>query len=178
MAIGQMASDTGSHGRPITLRHDARHRRMLIGKPIRRMHRIVDLRLSVAFGAARNLLQNAVIRFAWIRNAGTIRTESPFRALLRIGQAGQQKHYCENCPLHPAPMSAAAASLRHRTARRIFAASPVTADNRTGRSIAVDCCVGRRAGGCCWIGSPNPRNRRCFRPGHFAPRHRSEPDGV
>ena len=106
MAIGQMASDTSSHGRPITLRNNARHRRMLVGKPVRRMHRIVDLRLSVAFSAAGNLLQNAVIRFAWIRNAGTIWAESPFGPLLCMGNAGQQKRYCENCPLHPLPVSA------------------------------------------------------------------------
>ena len=54
----QMALRAGAAGRLWTaVRHNLRHRRMLVRKPVGRIERIVDLRLGVFFGAAGGLLQ-------------------------------------------------------------------------------------------------------------------------
>jgi len=52
VALGASAA----RGLCAAVRDDLRHRGMLVGKPVRRVERIVDLRLGVFLGAARRLL--------------------------------------------------------------------------------------------------------------------------
>ena len=50
----EMAADAGAHRRAVAVLDNRRHLRMLVRKPVRRMHLIVDLFLRVGLGAAGN----------------------------------------------------------------------------------------------------------------------------
>ena len=45
----------------MSLGHNDRHRRVLIGKPVRSVERIIDLRLRVSLGASGHVLQGETV---------------------------------------------------------------------------------------------------------------------
>src|SRR5271165_6583235 len=126
VAVCQMTSDASPGSRAITLRHDARHQRMLIRKPIRRMHRIVDLRLRIALRTARNLLEHTVVRLARIGDPGAIRTIGPLGSLLCARQSGQkQQHRHYSRTFHMAPELGKGSYPMLRTTDRLLRQSTV-----------------------------------------------------
>src|SRR6516165_9708897 len=57
----QVAECAGADYRLGAMSDDLRHRRMLVGKPVRRIESVVDLRLRVLPAAARHLLEDEIV---------------------------------------------------------------------------------------------------------------------
>ncbi len=83
----EMAGTAGRHVFPASTRDDRRQRRMLVREPVRRIEEIVDLRLSVGFGAAGDVLRHILVfrgRLLFVRNGEGPCGVAHRRLLLRL----------------------------------------------------------------------------------------------
>src|SRR5712692_9731495 len=97
-----MAECARTHRRSVAMADNPRHRRMLVGEPVRRIEAVVHLRLRVGLGAAGHRLWLAIVSPGRKDLVGF--GICPIRTLGGEGQSGNQsKHQDADKILHESP---------------------------------------------------------------------------